>query len=140
MINPYVKKRIKAFDDIIVAKNAKNEILADYEDPPEVWNLDADDLDDPHLQYYLQAEMLEADEYTDEAFGKYLTARVLLTDGQLDLLGTVKKRKSDAPGNPVGVSHSNPLINTRQYEVHYDYGPVKEYSANIISENIYERV
>ena len=52
MRNPDVKKRLKAFDDKIAAKLAKNEILADAEDILERWHLDdTADLDDPYLPH-----------------------------------------------------------------------------------------
>ena len=49
---------------------------------------------------------------------KYLTALVLIPDGESDFMGTVKQLKRDTHGTPVGVSHSNPVIDTSKYEVH----------------------
>ena len=140
MRDPDVKKRLKAFDDKIAAKMRKNEVLLDEEAPPEGWNLEPDELDDPHIPYEPEAEMPEADEYTEEALDKYLTARVLLPAGESELMGTVKTRKRDAHGHPVGVSHTNPILDTRQYDVEFDDGTIKEYSANVIAESIYARV
>ena len=64
--------------------------------------------------------MPEAANYTEESLYKYLTSRILLPDGELELMGTVNQHKHDANGNPVGVSDSNPIPDTRQYRVHSD--------------------
>ena len=42
----------------------------------------------------------------------------------------MKQLKRDVNGNRVGVYVSNPILDTRQYEVHFDDGKVKEYSDN----------
>ena len=113
MRNPDVNKSFKAFDDNISVKLAKNEILVDAEDPSEVCHLDDNaDLDDTYLPYEPEAEMPEADDYTEKDLDKYLTARFLLTAGELELMGTVKQRKNESNGNPVWVYESNPIINT----------------------------
>ena len=84
--------------------------------------------------------MPEAANYTEESLYKYLTARILLLYRELEFMGTVNQHKHDANGNPVGVSDSNPIPDTRKYRVHFDDVIVKEYSANVIYESIYSRV
>ena len=121
----YVKKRLKAFDDKIAAKLKINDIIEDDEDPTEEWYLDANDINDPHLPYKLEAKITDTDEYTEEALEKYLTELVLLPSGGLEFMGTEKQHKCNAHGNQVGVSHSNSIFDTRQYEVHFDDEPVK---------------
>ena len=69
--------------------------------------------------------MPEAEDYTKENLDKYITSRVLLPSGQLELMGTVNQRKRDANGNPVGVYDSNPIIDTHQYKVYLDDRTVK---------------
>lgn len=54
--------------------------------------------------------------------------------------GTVKRRKLDEDGKPVGVPNDNPLLDTRQYEVQFEDGRVEVYSANILAENILAQV
>jgi hypothetical protein len=51
------------------------------------------------------AAMPEADDYTPEAYDKYLTAEVKLANMGTLQKGTVMRRKRDADGNPVGQSH-----------------------------------
>ena len=57
--------------------------------------------------------MPEAGDYTEEGLEKYFTAQVLLPAGESDLVGTMKQRKRDANGNPIGVPESNPILNTQ---------------------------
>ena len=68
------------------------------------------------------AVMPEADDYTPEAFDEYLMAEVLLPN-----MGTIAKakvtgRKRDVDGNPIGKRHSNPMLDTREYEVEFPDG------------------
>ena len=46
------------------------------------------------------------------------------------------KRVRDADGNPVGLRHNNPLLDTRRYEVQFGDGSVQEYTANLVAENM----
>ncbi|KAI2494242.1 Reverse transcriptase (RNA-dependent DNA polymerase) [Fragilaria crotonensis] len=86
------------------------------------------------------ATMPDADDFTPEAYDEYLTAEVLLPN-----MGTVTKakvtgRKRDADGNPIGKRHSNPILDTREYEVEFADGSTDIFAANIIAENLYAQV
>jgi hypothetical protein len=48
---------------------------------------------------------------------------------------TVCKRVRDHDGKPVGVALSNPLFDSRKYEVQYVNDHVEELTANLIAEN-----
>ena len=119
MKKPDVNKRLKVFDDNISANIANNNIIANSEDPPEGWHLDADYIDDPQLANDPESKITDTDYYTEEALDKYLIAWVLFTDGESELMGTVKQRKRDAHCNLLEVSRSNPILDTRQYKVHF---------------------
>jgi hypothetical protein len=54
-------------------------------------------------------------------------------------VGRVVKRSVDENSNPKGTSHSNPILDSREYLVEFDDGEVLEYSANVIAENIYSQ-
>ena len=56
------------------------------------------------------------------------------------LLTKVISRKRDADGKVIGKSNSNPILDTRIYQVKFPDGAVAEYSANIIAENILSQV
>ena len=60
--------------------------------------------------------------------------------GEADELGTVKPRKRDNNGNPVGVSNYNPLLNTREYEVEFLDGSIDVLSSYTIAEAKYSQV
>jgi hypothetical protein len=87
-----------------------------------------------------EAAMPEADDYTEEAFDKYITAQVLLPKGDSFQTGQVKRRKRDHNGDPTGRADSNPILDTRVYEVEFSDGATQEFSANIIAESLYSQV
>ena len=47
---------------------------------------------------------------------------------------------NDPNGNTVGKYNDNPLFNSMLYDIELPDGKIKEYSANIIGENMYARV
>ena len=51
---------------------------------------------------------------------------------------TVKRRVVDHLGNAVGRAHTNPLLDTREYEVELEDGTTDRYFANVIAENLWE--
>jgi len=82
----------------------------------------------------------EADTFTPEAYDEYLLAQVVLPVGGELRRGQVARRLQDHNGNPVGICNSNPLMDTREYEVTFPNGSVNSYLANTIVENIYLQV
>jgi hypothetical protein len=52
----------------------------------------------------------------------------------------VKQRKRVHDGNPVGCSHLNPLLDTREYEVEFPDGSINVLMVNVIAEAMYSRV
>jgi hypothetical protein len=87
-----------------------------------------------------EAAMPEADEFDVEAYDEYLAAEVILPKGENMVLGKVVGRKRDLDGNPIGKGHSNPIFDTRLYQVQFPNGHVEEYSANVIAQNIYSEL
>jgi hypothetical protein len=75
----------------------------------------------------------EADEFTPYSLVNYLTAKVLLPRGEESFKGTVVGRKKGADGNPIGLANSNPILDTREYEVEFPDGTFDSYTANIIA-------
>ena len=82
----------------------------------------------------------DADNYTSETLDAYVTALVLLPCGEELLKAQVVGQKRDANGNPVGQAHSNPILDTREYEVEFTDGSTEIYKANLIAENMYSQV
>ena len=86
------------------------------------------------------AVMPEADDYTPEVFDEYLMAEVLLPN-----MGTIAKakvtgRKRDVDGNPIGKRHSNPMLDTREYEVEFLDGHKESLTANLIAQHLFSQI
>ena len=69
-----------------------------------------------------------------------INMEILLPQGEEFQRATVKRRATDHEGKLVGEFNENPLLNTAVYDVELSDGVVREYSANIIAENIYQQV
>ena len=54
----------------------------------------------------------------------------------LDRCPPTKNQKGE-DGNPIGIRHVNPILDTREYEVLLSDGSTAEYAANVIAENLY---
>ena len=54
--------------------------------------------------------------------------------------GRVIKRARGEDGNPIGIRNTNPILDTREYEVELPDGSITEYAANVIAENLYSQV
>ena len=52
----------------------------------------------------------------------------------------VIRRNRDSDGNFTGTYDDNPMLNTMIYDVDFNDGEVREYSANIIAVNMYSQV
>ncbi len=87
-----------------------------------------------------EASRPEIDDYDEETIDKLLSAEVLLPKGDLQFVGKVINRKRDADGNPIGRASSNPILDTRVYEVEFSDGTIADYSANVIAEALYSQV
>ena len=64
-------------------------------------------------------------------------AEVLLPQGEDFKAARVKGRHTDANGKVVGTFHDNPLLNSLVYDVEFPDGTIREYSANVIAQNMY---
>ena len=67
----------------------------------------------------------------------YVGAEVNLSFGGTMRSGSVKRRARDAEGELFGTRNSNPILDTRSYEVEFPYGDVAEFAANVIAENMF---
>ena len=87
----------------------------------------------------LVGERPEADD--EEAIDKYLNVELIMDVGSSDeRRGRVIKRSRGLDGQPIGRSHANPLLDTREYEVEFTDGAIERYQANIIAENMFAQV
>jgi Reverse transcriptase (RNA-dependent DNA polymerase) len=99
------------------------------------------DVDEFEIEpFEAEAAQPEADDMDVDAYDKFISAQVLMPIGDTLRTGKVLKRKFDGDGNPVGRASSNPLLDTRVYEVEFQDGTVQEYAANLIAEAIFAQV
>jgi hypothetical protein len=96
--------------------------------------------DDEFKPAELGAAMPEADDYTPEAYDEYLTAEVLLLNIGEVMRAKVVARKHDANGNPIGIRNTNPIFDTREYEVEFPDGATNVFTANMIAKSMHSQV
>ena len=60
-----------------------------------------------------------------------------LPNGDNVTTGKVVGRKRGPDGEMKGVASTNPILDTRTYDVEFPNGEVSEYSANVIAENMF---
>jgi hypothetical protein len=82
----------------------------------------------------------EADTWDPESYDQYISAQVIVPKGDQQILGTVLGRKRDIHGNTIGRASSNPIFDTRIYQVQLPDGHVEEFTANMIAECLYSQV
>jgi hypothetical protein len=118
MISPQVQNEIKELDAKLHSKLGKG-----ISDPntsqymQDIYEHDATPYDqiptDNDIPYNEKAVQQEADIHPDEeAYDKYITAKVLLPRGDTFDRATVMQRKRDHDGNLIGKSHSNPILDS----------------------------
>jgi Reverse transcriptase (RNA-dependent DNA polymerase) len=87
-----------------------------------------------------EASKPEADDHDVDAYDKYISAQVMLPQGNEYTMGRVISRKRDENGTPIGRYDSNPILDTRMYNVEFPDGHADEYTANLIAESLYSQV
>ncbi len=141
-----VRDELREFDKAISDKIGDSVSDEDAPDPvlgivPQAhFPQDEDDETDEFDPFEPEAIMPEADDFDVDAYDAYITAQVLLPQGDGYVSGRVVNRKRDANGDPIGVRHQNPILDTRVYNVEFPDGHVAEYTANVIAESIYSQV
>jgi hypothetical protein len=76
-----------------------------------------------------------------EAFDQYIAASILFPQGGEQKKATVMRRRiNPETGFPVGVRNSNPILDTREYEVQFPDGSTDTFTANLIAKNLYAQV
>ena len=67
-------------------------------------------------------QMPEADHFSHEIYDKYISARLMLPQGDSMAKATVIGQKRDAAGELIGNTHPNPILDTGLYEVQFEDG------------------
>jgi hypothetical protein len=79
----------------------------------------------------------DADDYMPESMDEYISASVLLPRGEDVVRAKVVGQMHGRDGNPLGMRHSNPILDTREYQVEFPDGSTVTYAANVIADNLY---
>jgi hypothetical protein len=79
----------------------------------------------------------DLDEHDVDTYDQYVGASVQLSIGDKVQTGKVTGRKRDIYGVVIVKSRVNPILDTRTYNVEFPYDRSEEYTANVISENMY---
>jgi hypothetical protein len=70
------------------------------------------------------------------AYDKIINSVVALQLGESLYMGKVTQRALGPDGTRAGTYDDNPMLNSIVYEVEFPNGQVKEYAANVITENM----
>ena len=87
----------------------------------------------------------EADDLNDNEYGEYDPYLNMTLSVKHGLEGrvqdaVVKRRATGDDGKPIGIANSNPMLDTRQYEVEYSDGHEEILTANTIAINLLSQV
>jgi hypothetical protein len=82
----------------------------------------------------------EQDSFTPEGYDNMINTEIMIPKGDGTIVGKVIKRAKGEDGNPIGLRYSNPLLDTREYEVLMPDGAMVSYTTNVIAENLYSQV
>ena len=136
---------IKELDESIKAKigdqRSAVDVDADFADifPPDI-DEGADDYDDePPVLIEPEAAMPE-EEIDHDAYDGYLSAEIKLMRNGVESMGRVVSRKTDEDGKKTGKSNSNPLLDSREYDVEFIDGSTDAYTANIIAQSMFSQI
>ncbi len=77
------------------------------------------------------------EEVTPEVGDKYVDASVMLPHGSQLMQGTVKARRQDLDGNPIGHRSDNPILDTQLYGIKFPNGEVIPLTSNAIAQAMY---
>jgi len=111
----------------------------DFEDPKS----EVRDAETPTWERYedddegAQPMVVDIDDADPDTYDQYVGAEVILPHGSELKSGKVVGRRKTAEGQVRGKANKNPILDTRTYDVEFRDGEVKEYTANVIAENMY---
>jgi len=139
LVTPEIKEELQTLDIKITDKlgeatsDEKYDLDNLEEELPEHITPEYDPINPEH-------SMPEADEWVSDAYDQYISEEVRLPKNGEEILGQVISRKKDYDGNPIGGTSTNPILDTRLYQVMFPDGNVAEYSANVIAESLYSQL
>jgi hypothetical protein len=84
-------------------------------------------------------DVLTAEDPTEDAFDTLLNAKVMVSEGREQLLGTVTKRARGPDGLPIGTRHENSTRDSSLHEIRLPDGSSRELTHNLIAENLFSQ-
>ena len=72
------------------------------------------------------------DDITSEAMENYIATDIMIYHFDTEAQGSVIRRNCYVEENTIGRVNSNPILDTRNYEVEFEDGSMSIYSANVI--------
>ena len=147
-----VQAQMKSLDAGIEERlsDEKHVIQSDAKEQPTDWrgyNLDFDEAYIEEFHRVVSDDTIpEADEQQQHEIAQhgdnYIGMEVALPSGSENgpQLARVKKRLRDEDGKPIGKPNSNPLLDTRMYEIEYLDGQRRAITANQIADNLFAQI
>lgn len=134
-------KRIKRFTEADARRNEGdtdwiNEFVGDIDEDIAHGNGDNTPTDE---EYELndKVDILDVDDLQSDACNKYIGTNIKIETPDGVRRARVTKHARNFEGRLIGHEHSNPLLDTRQYDIEFEDGTTDRYYANVIAENIY---
>ena len=146
----FFSKSMESFIGNFTRSTQDNYVLCD--DDPYANIFEDDHLDDEDITLQERDEQdhiidrPEADAYDFdapymEANDKFVGTSIPLPHASGEKMeATVKHRKRNHDGTLRGTANDNPILDTREYEVEFADGSYAEYSANTLTENLYDHI
>ena len=135
--SPVERRKREEFDQVIRNKLGDSINVGDP-NPDAVDNDLMDEFMEPYEDDDEPARVMpEAD---GDVYDQYVSAELQLPNGDKMERAKVLKRHRNLEGKTVGNRHNNPILDTRVYDVEFADGSIKQYSANIIAENMLSQV
>jgi hypothetical protein len=141
--NPIEQRKRKVFDELIERRwgTSISPPKTGNEEKPEFENYADEDEPEravPDIEDAVDTNGRLLDQ--QPAYDAIINAEVQLQLGEEFVTGKVKQRALGPDGKVTGSYDDNPMLNSIIYEVEFPDGQVREYSANVIAENMLSQV
>jgi hypothetical protein len=143
-----VKDTFKAYDVELTRRIGSNDFPMEGDKPdPEQWadlRETDEDFREEFFKVYQDEGLLDAKD--DEPSPGIADEQLLMMElalprhGEDPQLARVKRRKTDHNGAAIGIAHTNPILDTRVFEVEFLDGETAAMTANGIAENLFAQV
>ena len=138
MADATMTKEREKFNESVEKKLGESFKYEDFANDPEL-----EDLGTPYYETYEDDDdqpvpaPVDDDDTDPDTYDQYVGAEVVLPIGDTMMNAKVRGRKRQLDGTVLGKANSNPILDTRTYEVEFADGQRAELAANVIAENMY---